>query len=63
VTSADAAANGLDANTELCGNGSQANSASFVGGADGRTPRGMDCRPTDPLAATVRPIQKFGRAM
>src|SRR5215831_20394012 len=51
VTSTDAAANGLDTNTELCGNGSQAKSASLVGGADGRAPRGMDCRPTDRLAA------------
>jgi hypothetical protein len=51
VTSIDAAANGLDTNTELCGNGSQANSAGFVGGADGRTSRGMDCRSTDRLAA------------
>ena len=52
AVSTDAAANGLDTNTELCGNGSQANSAGFVGGADGRAPRGMDCRPTDPVYAT-----------
>jgi len=31
VTSTDAAANGLDTNAELCGNGTQANSAGFVG--------------------------------
>jgi len=42
VTSTDAAANGLDRNAELQGNGTQANSASLVGSADGRTPRGMD---------------------
>jgi hypothetical protein len=42
---------GLDSNAKLFGNGSQANSADFVGGADGRAPRGMDCRPTDRLAA------------
>jgi hypothetical protein len=51
AASTDAAANGLDTNTELCGNGSLANSAGLVGGADGGTPRGMDCRPTDRLAA------------
>jgi hypothetical protein len=51
AVSTDAAANGLDTNTELCGNGSQANSAGFVGGADGRTPRGMDGRPTNWLVA------------
>jgi hypothetical protein len=51
AVSTDAAANGLDTNVELFGNGSQANSADFVGGADGRAPRGMDCRPTDRLAA------------
>jgi len=51
VTSTDAAANGLNTNTELSSNGSQANSASPVGGADGRAPRGMDCRPTDRRAA------------
>jgi hypothetical protein len=51
VTSTDAAANGLNTNTELCGDGSQANSASLVGGADGRTPRVMDCWPTDRPAA------------
>jgi hypothetical protein len=46
-----AAANSLDTNAELCGNGSQANSAGFVGSADGRTPSGMECSPTDRLAA------------
>jgi hypothetical protein len=51
AASTDAAANGLDTNTELCGNGSQADPASLVGGADGRTSSGMDCRPTDRLAA------------
>jgi len=35
AASTDAAANGLDPNTELCGNGSQADPASLVGGADG----------------------------
>jgi hypothetical protein len=40
AASTDAAANGLDPNTELCGNGSQADPASLVGGADGRTPAG-----------------------
>jgi hypothetical protein len=50
AASTDASANGLDTNTELCGNGSQANSASLVGGADGSTPRGMDFWPTDRFA-------------
>jgi hypothetical protein len=48
AASTNAAANGLDTNTELCGNGSQANSTDS---ADSRTPRGMDCRPTNRLAA------------
>jgi len=47
--STGAAANGLDTTTELGGNGSQTNSASLVGGADGRTPRGMDGGPTSTL--------------
>jgi len=51
VTSTDAAANGLDTNTELGGNGSQANSIGFVGSTDGRTPHGMDGWPTDGLTA------------
>src|SRR5215831_20104234 len=51
VTSTDAAANGLATNTELCGNGSQAKSASLVDGADGRTPHGMDGWSTDRLSA------------
>ena len=51
AASTDAAANSLDTNTELRRDRSQANSASLVGSADGRTPRGMDCRPTDRLAA------------
>src|SRR5262249_1340922 len=46
VTSNDTAANGLDTNTQLCRNGS-----CLVGSADGRTPRGMDCRPTHRPAA------------
>ena len=50
AASTDAAANGLDTYTELYGIGSQANSAGLVGGVDGRTPRWMDCRPTDRLA-------------
>src|SRR5215471_8872617 len=35
AASTDAAANGLDTNVELLSNGSQANSAGFVGSADG----------------------------
>src|SRR5262249_2960507 len=51
VTSTDATTHRLDTNTELCGDGSQANSASLIGGADGGAARRMDCRPTDRLAA------------
>jgi len=51
AASTDAAANGLNTDAKLRCNGSQANSADFVGSADGRTSCWMDCRPTDRLAA------------
>jgi hypothetical protein len=59
AASTDAAANGLNTNTELCGNGSQANSASLVGGADGRAPRVMDCRSTNRPAALFRHTRRL----
>jgi hypothetical protein len=55
TSSTEAAANGLDTNAELCRDRAQASSASLVGSADGRTPRRMDCRSTDRLAALGAP--------